>query len=73
MLATSVCDLDGDRNIELSIDDRKIEFKISKKHLFRTLEHRKEIVGIINKKLDELVEEYISKTADNQEKAIKEL
>ncbi len=59
-----------DRNIEVKIEENNLELGIDKKHLFRTLKHRKEIVGLINKKLDELVEDYISKSSDRQEQGL---
>ncbi len=58
---------DFDNNLEISIDNGVLEFRISKKYLFQTLKERKTIVGLVNKKLDELVEEQINTMAKKEE------
>jgi len=68
---TSVGDFNN--NIEVTIGKSSLEVKIDKKHLFNTLKHRKEIIGLLNKKLDEMVEDYISKKAEEQEQIQEDL
>lgn len=50
---------DFDKNLEIAITGTNLELRIGKKYLFNTLKERKTIVALINKKLDELVEEQI--------------
>tara|TARA_R100000750_G_scaffold47_1_gene100 strand:+ start:2830 stop:3081 length:252 start_codon:yes stop_codon:yes gene_type:complete len=57
-----------EKNIELKMNKGVLELGIGKKTLFSTLKHRKEIVGLLNKKLDELVEEFISKQTNTEQK-----
>jgi len=54
-------------NIEVGIDKGSLELRIDKKKLFQTLKERKTIVGLINKKLDGLVEEHLIKLAKGEE------
>ncbi len=64
-LVTTIGDLKN--NLEISIDKGMLELRIGKKYLFQTLRDRKTIVGLINKKLDELTEEHIGTMAKKEE------
>ena len=58
---------DFKNNLEVSIDNGVLELRVSNKFLFQTLKERKVIVGLINKKLDELVEGHINTMAKKEE------
>jgi len=64
---------DFKNNVEVAVDSSKLEIRIDKKHLFTTLKYRKEIVGLLNKKLDGLVEGHISEMAKKQEEINEDL
>lgn len=64
---------DFSNNLEISIDNGVLEFRISKKYLFQTLKERKTIVGLINKKLDGLVEEHLNTLSKKEEEKNKDL
>jgi len=58
---------DFKNNIEVTIDKGILELRINKGTLFQTLKERKTIVGLINKKLDEIVEEHLTTIAKKEE------
>ncbi len=64
-LVTTIGDLNN--NVEISIDNGMLELRIGKKYFFQTLKNRKTIVGLVNKKLDELTEEHIGTMAKKEE------
>lgn len=60
-------------NVEVKIGDGFLQLKIDKKNLFNTLKHRKVIVGLLNKKLDELVEEHLNSMTIKENERNKDL
>ena len=64
---------DFKEDLSVGIENKTLFLKLNKDVLFRTLKHRKEIVGFVNKKMDELVETFISEQANKQELLKKDL
>ena len=62
-----------DNNLILSIENGVLEARIGKRYLFQTLKERKTIVGLLNKKFDDLVEEHIGTMAKKEEERNEDL
>jgi len=60
-------------NIEVEIKDKKLELRINKRFMFNTLKERKTIVALINKKLDDLVDEHLTALAKKEDERNRDL
>jgi len=57
-----------ENDIEVRIKENEIELVLNANSIFSILSNRKNIIGLINMKTDELVEEHIGKMASLQAK-----
>lgn len=71
-LITTIENLESN-NVEIDIDNGSLFLRINKSQLFTTLKERKTIIGLINKKLDDLVEKHIETLALKETELNKDL